>query len=242
MKKVIALLAVVMLTMTACVSKETPDAGNSNTETISETSGTTNETTATSVSETSETKEETTASVTSSEETSAVSLTGNPKEVLEKLVADTKEKIEADGGFYYMTMTTEITADTSVGFIGFSADNYNKYVTAAFSSKAAIGSQAHEIILIKCKDADSAKEVKSLIKRDPDPDQKDGGYASKKWICVSPEESAVVDSGDYVLIAASTVAIVDATIDVFKSEMGDVGEVDVFYESTEGEGEVLIAG
>jgi len=229
MKKVIALLLAAVLIMPACKSRtETP-------------SGTKGSDSSSSSADTPDTSESSNASEESSDSSK---LTGDPKDILEKLVADTKEKIEADGGFYYMTMTTEITADTSVGFIGFSADNYNKYVTAAFSSKAAIGAQAHEIILIQCKDNDSAKEVKKLIKRGPDPDQTDGGYDSMKWICVSPEKSVVVESGSYVLIAASTAAIVDSTIDVFKSTAGGVGEVDMFFEHTgeSGEGGGLIAG
>lgn len=162
---------------------------------------------------------------------SASNLTGTPEEILEKLVGDAKTAVEAAGGFYYISMASEVTADTSLGVIGFSSANFDKYVTAASCSKAGIGSQAYEIILIQCKDAKAAKEVKKLVKRAPD--ETDGGYNSMKWICVWPEKCAVVESGSYVLVAASLNNIVDAALDVFRDMAGSVGEIDVFYEHIE---------
>jgi len=176
-------------------------------------------------------------------ETSATSaLTGEPKAIIEKLVEDSKSAVESDGESYYMSMTFEITADTCRGYVGFSADNFDKYVIAAASSKAAIGSQAHEIILIQCKDDNAAKEVKELVERKSD--ETDGGYDSMKWVCVWPMKTAVVESGSYVLIAASKDFIVDAAIDTFRSMAGDIGEVDVIYEHSgeQGAGEGFIAG
>ena len=92
---------------------------------------------------------------------------------------------------------------------------------------AAIGSQAHQIVLIRAKDGSSAGDVKKIIAGRVS--GKDG-YDSQKWICVWPEISIVVESGSYVLLAASRKDIVDAVLEVFKEMAGSVGDVDVFYE------------
>lgn len=153
-------------------------------------------------------------------------LSGSPAEILNKLVDDTTTAVKASGKDMYMSTTTDITSKTSQNEIGLSAADFEKYVTAASSSMAAIGSQAHEIVLIQAKDADSAAAVKKIVAG------KDG-YNPQKWICVWPQKVVVIDSGNYVLIVASRADIVEAALNTFKDMAGSVGEADQIYEHME---------
>jgi hypothetical protein len=90
-------------------------------------------------------------------------------------------------------------------------------VKAACTAIAGIGTIAHEVALVYAPGA--AGEIKSAIAE---------GYDSNKWVCVHPQKSAVVASGDYVLLAASRGATVDALMAAFAEIVGP-GEVDVFF-------------
>jgi len=158
------------------------------------------------------------------------SLSGGPAEILEKIVEDTKVAVEAAGGFMYMSMTSDVTAEISQNTVGLSEADFEQYVLAASSSMAAIGSQAHQIILIQTKDAGSAVEVKKLVAGRV---SGKNGYDPQKWICVWPEQAIAVESGNYVLIAASRKDVVEATLLAFAAEAINYGEVDVFYEHIE---------
>jgi len=158
---------------------------------------------------------------------SSPGLSGSTADILGKLVTEVTAKVQAAGEFMYMSMTTPVSAELSQNTAGLSEADFNSLVTEASSSMAAIGSQAHQIVLIKAKDGSSAGDVKKIIAGRVS--GKDG-YDSQKWICVWPEISIVVESGSYVLLAASRNDIVDAVLEVFKEMAGSVGDVDVFYE------------
>ena len=153
-------------------------------------------------------------------------LSGNPSDILEKLVTDTTATVEAAGESMYMSITLGITAETSQNDIGLSSADFEKYVVAASSSLAAIGSQAHQIVLIQAKDTDSAAAVLKIVSGE-------NGYNPQKWICVWPQKVVAIASGDYVLIIASREDIVDAGLDAFKKMAGNVGETVLIYEHIE---------
>jgi len=92
---------------------------------------------------------------------------------------------------------------------------------------AAIGSHAHQIILIQAKDAAAAAEVKKLVAGRVG--GKDG-YDPMKWVCVWPDQAVAVESGNYVLLVASRKDIVETALRVFKDMAGSIGQADIFYE------------
>jgi len=123
-----------------------------------------------------------------------------------------------------MSFTQEVSSDVCQNTLGLSPDDFNKYVVSAYVSTAAISTFAHEIALIQTKDANSAAQVKKLISGD-------GGFDSTQWICVYPDESTVVSSGSYVLLAVSRADVVTAALNAFKAEAGTVSDTNVFYRS-----------
>jgi len=154
-------------------------------------------------------------------------LSGDPHQLLEKLVDAVTEEIKAAGEFMYMSFITDVTPDLSQNAAGLSEADFGSLVIAAASSMAAIGSQAHQIVLFQAKNSNAAAEVKKIVAGRAS--GKDG-YDSQKWICVWPEQSIVVESGDYVLLVASRVDIVESALGVFTEMAGKVGSVDKFYE------------
>jgi len=146
-----------------------------------------------------------------------------PEEILTGIETD----IRSSGAEMPMTLPPSgVTADLSQNTIGLSEGDFNRLVDSASSNMAAIGTFAHQIIVIKAKDAGSATEVKKLVSGD-------NGYDSKKWICVFPEKTVVVESGSYVLIAASYKEVTEAAIEAFKKITGSIGSVNTIWEFAE---------
>ncbi|MDR2421592.1 MAG: hypothetical protein LBD49_05795 [Oscillospiraceae bacterium] len=92
-------------------------------------------------------------------------------------------------------------------------------VEQAYTAVAGIISQAHEVALLYA--PGHVPDVKGSIAE---------GYDSGKWLCVTPEKSAVTSSGDYILLTASRAATADALTEAFAEVIGP-GETDVFYTS-----------
>ena len=150
-------------------------------------------------------------------------LSGTPEEILSQLVKD----IESAGVDMPMSLPpTEVTAELSQNTIGLSEADFDKLVYSASYNMAAIGTFAHQIIVIQANDKDAAVEVKKLVSGE-------GGYDSHKWICVFPEKTVAVDSGSYVLLVASYVSVVEAALEAFKEAAGSTGDVVEFWESPE---------
>ena len=156
-------------------------------------------------------------------------LSGSPEDILNRVLDEAKKSLPDDKPMPE-SRVTEVTADTSQNAIGLSTDDFNKYVSSASIATALIGTFPHEIGVIQAKDAASAATIKKLI-------SSDGGYNSLKWICVSPEESCVLESGSYVLLAASRADVVDAVVSAFTAAAGNVGERNVFFTSEKGASE-----
>ena len=162
---------------------------------------------------------------------SNTNLTGSALDILSKLDEDLKQT----GIEMPMTLPPmEVSPDMSQNDIGLSTADFNRLVTSAASSLAAIGTFAHQIAIIQANDASAATEVKNLISGS-------GGYDSQKWICVWPEKVIVVESGAYVLLAAARADVVDAAINAFQSEAGTIGTVKTFFEH-DGGGEIAPPG
>ena len=158
-------------------------------------------------------------------------LTGTALEVLSKL----DEDLQQTGIEMPMTLPPmEVSPEMSQNDIGLSTADFNRLVTSASSSLAAIGTFAHQIVIIQANNASAATEVKNLISGS-------GGYDSQKWICVWPEKVIVVESGPYVLLAAARADVVDAAVEAFRSEAGNIGTVVTFFEH-EGGGDVAPPG
>ena len=140
------------------------------------------------------------------------SLTGTPEEILAQL----KDKVALG-----MTLDEEVTAERAEYVLGLTEAQFGEYVESAFEAMAAIATFAQSTVIVKCKDAAAAAQVKKLIA---------AGFDSNKWICVFPEQSVVVESGSYVLLAVGVVITTDALVEAFKDiSGGNTGTPEVFF-------------
>lgn len=150
----------------------------------------------------------------------STNLTGTAEEVLQQILDD----IAAAGVETPMALPPLAPAPDLVQYdIGLSEADFERLVETAASSVAAIGTFAHQIIIIQAKSAAMASEVKRLVSGD-------GGYDAQKWICVFPDMVIAIESGSYVLVAASTNEIVEAALNSFKAAAGTTGSVVTFWD------------
>ena len=151
---------------------------------------------------------------------SSSGLSGTPEEILNNLIA----AISAMGVDMPMSLPPDaVLPELSQNTIGLSEADFGRLVQSASYNLAGIGTFAHQIIIIQAKDAASATEVKKLVSGD-------GGYDSKKWICVFPEKTIAVESGVYVLLIASYKNVVDAAVKSFEAAAGSIGSVVTIWE------------
>ena len=150
----------------------------------------------------------------------STNLSGTALEVLTKLDEDLKQT----GIEMPMTLPPmEVNPEMSHNDVGLSTEDFNRLVKSAASSLAAIGTFAHQIVIIEANNASAATEIKNLVSGAD-------GYDAQKWICVWPDKVIVVESGVYVLLAAANADVVDAAIEAFKAEAGTIGTVVTFFE------------
>jgi hypothetical protein len=119
-----------------------------------------------------------------------------------------------------------VAADISENMIGLSEADFNKYAAAAAQSMAAIGTFAHQLIIIQGVDDKAAAQIKSLVSGD-------NGYNPKKWVCVFPQRAVAVDSGSYVLLVAASGEVADAAVEIFRNIAGSAGDVITFWDFAE---------
>ena len=151
----------------------------------------------------------------------AAGLTGSAQEVLTGLL----EALQAAEVWMPMSMPPAAAPEQErKNAIGLSDADYEKYVTDNAQSMAGITTQAHQIVVFRCQDANAAAQVKKLISGD-------GGYDPQKWICVFPETAIAFDAGAYVLLVASYREVADATVEIMTEAAGSIGEVITFYGS-----------
>ena len=147
-------------------------------------------------------------------------LTGTPEEILGKLIDD----LMNSGVEMPMSVPPmEVAADMSQNTVGLSEADFDRYVADSSYTMAAIGTFAHQIIVIQAVDDGAAGEVKRIVAGD-------NGYDAKKWICVFPEKAVAVESGCYVLLIASSAEVVDAAVEAFRAAAGSIGDVNTFWE------------
>ena len=127
-----------------------------------------------------------------------------------------------------MTMDSEVTAENAQHVLGLTEAQFAENVESAYEAAAAISTFAQSNVLVKCKSAAAAAEVKKSIA---------AGFDSNKWICVFPKQSVVVESGSYVLLAVGEAETTDALVEAFKTlSGGNMGSPDVFFTFDGGEG------
>jgi hypothetical protein len=151
----------------------------------------------------------------------ASACSGNGKETLTGSTEEVLNAVLEASGELPAAATAPVTSENSQNALGISPSDFDKYVSEASVSTALIMTSAHEVALVKVKNAGDVATVKNLIA---------SGFDSGKWICVAPGESLVVESGTYILLVASTTANADAIVAAFKTKAGDnVGEVNIFF-------------
>ncbi|MCL1848631.1 MAG: hypothetical protein FWF83_03025 [Clostridiales bacterium] len=161
--------------------------------------------------------------------TPASTLKGTPEEIL-GVILEEAAKALTDERPMPAVYTSEVSAETSQNQLGVSSADFTKHVSSASVATALISTFAHEISVIQAKDAASATALKKLIAGE-------GGYDSKKWICVFPEKSCIIESGAYVLLAVSRADTVDAVVSAFIDAAGAAGDPEVFFTHEGGEAE-----
>ncbi|MDR0935414.1 MAG: hypothetical protein LBM98_01885 [Oscillospiraceae bacterium] len=120
-------------------------------------------------------------------------LSGSTSEILDSVLALGNEALGADDSLP-MTFPSDVTADNSQNMLGLDADQFGTYVAEAVAHTAAISTTPYEVALIRCNDSDAAAEVRKLVA---------AGFDSNKWICVIPDESFVMQSGEYVFLGVA---------------------------------------
>ena len=141
-------------------------------------------------------------------------LTGTPEEIYNQMYE--KSKLELG-----MLDGCVISAEDALYTLGLSEEDFNTHVTEAYLSQPMMTSRAHMVSVIKAKDAESAKALKDLIAASFDP---------QRWVCVTPNQCVVVESGAYVLFIASSNENTEAFLDAFKEMAGsNIGEVNTFF-------------
>ena len=155
-------------------------------------------------------------------------LTGPPEEVLAQLK-------EASSVELPMSFDSEVTADKAQNTLGLTEAQFGEYVESAYESAAAISTFAQSNVLVKCKDIAAAAEVKKLVA---------AGFDSHQWVCVLPDQSVVVESGSYVLLAVGAAETTNALVEAFKSiSGGNTGSPDVFFTfDAEAGGDIELGG
>jgi hypothetical protein len=101
-------------------------------------------------------------------------------------------------------VTEEIPSDA------YKANLFIDYIegSKAVSSAPMIGSIAHSVCLLQLPDGADVAKIADTINQNKDP---------RKWICVEAEKSAVLHSGNYILLVMSTSDLVDTITKNFKA-------------------------
>jgi hypothetical protein len=120
-------------------------------------------------------------------------LSGTTSEILDSLLALGNEALGADDSLP-MTFPSDVSADNSQNMLGLDAEQFATYVADAVAHTAAISTTPYEVALIRCNDTAAADEVRKLVA---------AGFDSNKWICVIPDESFVMQSGEYVFLGVA---------------------------------------
>jgi len=156
-------------------------------------------------------------------------LTGSSVEILKTL----DDELRSTGLQMPMTLPpSEVDPELSHNTIGLTEQELEKLTVSAAYNVAAIGTFAHQIIVIQAVSTNAAAEIKGIV-------SSPNGYDPQKWICVWPERAIVVEAGEYVLLVAAKADVVEAAIEAFRNEAGTIGTVVTFFEHEglgEGEG------
>ena len=148
------------------------------------------------------------------EEQPSDGLSGSAQEVLEQLLT-------ASDFDFGMVEDYAVTEENTASMLGLTPEEFSQNVEEAHVSTGALTTSAHLVAVIKCNDSAAANHVKDLVA---------GGFDSGRWICVFPQESFVVEAGDYVLLVASREEGAAALKDAFDTMAGEsVGNVNVFF-------------
>ncbi len=116
---------------------------------------------------------------------------------------------------------TEAELDDEGKNYGLTPAQLGETVTEAHISKAMMSTSPFEVVLFKCKDAESALAVKNSIA---------DNYFAGKWICVFPKQAFTADAGQYVLLAATEDTQAPVLQKYFAEEFGvEKGNVNKFY-------------
>jgi len=120
----------------------------------------------------------------------------------EELLAQIREASHAD---LAASIGNEITAGNAPRALGLSEEQFEKFVLSAFVETPVLARAPQSNAVIMCKSGADAAQVKKLIA---------DGFSSDQWASV-PEQSIVVESGSYVLLAVGSAEATDAFVQAF---------------------------
>ena len=152
----------------------------------------------------------------------------NTKTAISEIMQKTLDSAGEDV-FVPKTFDDEVTVAKCQDTLGLTPEQFEQYVSEAYSSVAAITNQAFLVGLVKCKDAKAAAEVKKLIAEN---------FNHNRWICVLPEQCFAVEAGNFVLLGAVYDNVAEILQNSFSEQFeGKAGTVNKFYERGEDEPE-----
>jgi len=153
------------------------------------------------------------------QDSGASTLTDTSDAVLSQIIDDANLAL-GDANALPAAFTDPITVDTAPGMLGLVPDDFTPNVTDATGATGMLNSQAFQVAVVKCTDANSAVTVSGKIQ---------DGFDSSKWVCVFPEQSLTMVSGQYVLLAVGTTVQTDALAEAFKVAAGGAQGPYIFY-------------
>jgi hypothetical protein len=150
----------------------------------------------------------------------ASKLTGDPDKLLTDLAAEVNTRL-ADGSKLPQTFDDPVTAENCEGVMGLSAEELSQYVDTAFVQVGAINTSAHSVVIAKCKNAEAAKAAADICAKN---------YNSNRWICVVPDTSFLMVSGEYLLVASCSSEVATAIQEGFSAMAGGAADqTNVFF-------------
>jgi hypothetical protein len=146
-------------------------------------------------------------------------LTGSAEEVLAAVIEQATAALPE--GHMPVGDIITVTDQEAQGRLGLALGDYTSYVAQAAASVPMLSTSAYEIAVVKVTDMGQVADAKAAIA---------AGFDSGQWVCVMPEQSIVIESGSYILLAVGTTEVTDAVVAAFTSLAdGNVGTANTFF-------------
>jgi len=144
----------------------------------------------------------------------------NQQETGSSLSADHLKAILDDAKLeIFAGLSEEIKPEMINSMTGLTTEQYLQYCKGNFYSTG-MSAVAHLVVMIECNDADSALAVKDIVA---------ANFDTGRWVCVFPDQSFVVESGNFVFLVSTKSQFIEPLTNAFSAHFdGQIGEINVF--------------